>query len=68
MEVDLFVDRSKNMVSVDFSYLVDAYAWYRTAIGTEYRRDNDLENFECFKQTKIDLKDGSKYLDEVERT
>ena len=68
IEVDSFVDRSKNMLSVDFSYLADAYARDRTAIGIEYRRDRDVEIFEYFKQTKIDLKDESKYLDEVERT
>ena len=64
----MFVDRSKNIVSVDFSYLADAYARDKTAIGTEYRRVRDVEIFECFKQIKIDLKDESKYLDEVERT
>ena len=54
MEVDLFVDRSNNMVSVDLSYLADAYARDRTASGTEYRRDRDVEIFECFKKTNID--------------
>ena len=54
IEVDLFIERSKSMVSVDFSYLADAYARDGTTIGTKYRRVRDVEIFECFKKTNID--------------
>ena len=58
-------ERLKNMVSEGLSYRAVAYALDRTEIGTERVRVKVVEILECLRQTKIDLNEGSKYLDPV---
>ena len=65
IEVALSVDRLKCIDSVDLSV---AYARESTKIGTEQVRVNAVEIFECLRQTKMDLNEGSKYLEPVVRT
>ena len=68
IDVVLSDDRLKCIDSEDLSYLAVVYALDKTEIGTEQVRVKAVEIFECFRQTKMDLNEGSKYLEPVCRT
>ena len=60
IDVDLLVARSKCIDSLGLSYRAVAYARDKMVIGTDFVRVNAVDILECFKQTKMDLKEVSK--------
>ena len=68
IDVALSEDRLKCIDSVALSCLTVAYARESIEIGTDQVRVNVVEIFECLRQTKIDLNDGSKNFAPVCRT